>query len=366
MHRSLPLRYVEPTFFAGLFDDPVLYLKIRPMGRAMLFDCGRIHHLAKRVLKSIDALFVSHAHMDHFMGIDTFIRNIHVSPRTIELYGPPGIAARLEHKLAGYDWNLSEENWCSFRVREIAEDNVTSYLLPGAEGFPCRFEGCEPRRGAVIYSNRWLSLSAAICDHKIPSLLFRLDERPPFSLDDGKLAAQGLARGEWLRELNRRFHEGSLNGEPLTVLRRQSDGQLERESVDDPEALYRSIRGEAPAASIGYVTDVGYTATNVETIMSLLKGVDLLVIECTFLRDDRDKARDSYHLCTEDVNDLVRRLRPKTVLPMHLSKSCIGRTEIFYRELETPEGVEMIRLPDHVAPRPLIPAEVDDMLKESN
>ncbi|MFO7983785.1 MAG: MBL fold metallo-hydrolase [Desulfuromonadales bacterium] len=366
MHRSLPLRYVEPTFFAGLFDDPVLYLKIRPMGRALLLDCGRIDHLAKRVLKSIDALFVTHAHMDHFMGIDTFIRNVHVSPRTIELFGPPGIAAKLEHKLAGYDWNLAEENWCTFRVREIAGHVVTTYLLPGAEGFACRFEGHESRLHPVVYGNRWLRLSAAACYHKIPSLIYRLDERPPFSIDDDKLAEKGLVRGEWLRELNRRVHEKTLDAGPLRVLREDDTGSVAEQRVTDAASLYREIRGDVASASLGYVTDVGYTEANIETMTTLLRGVDLLVIECTFLREDRDKARASHHLCTDDVKDLVRRLQPQAVLPMHLSKSCIGRLDELYRELDLPPGTEVIRLPEHIAPRPLLPAEVEDMLKETN
>ena len=92
-------RTLEPTFFAGLQDDPLLYLHIRPLGRALLFDCGQMHHLAKRVLRSLDAVFVSHAHMDHFMGIDTLVRSLHVAPRTLAIFGPQGLAEKLSHKL---------------------------------------------------------------------------------------------------------------------------------------------------------------------------------------------------------------------------------------------------------------------------
>ncbi|MBE0596404.1 MAG: ribonuclease Z, partial [Desulfuromonadales bacterium] len=64
----LPFKFLEPAFFSGLVDDPILLVQLRPLGRSLLFDCGQITHLAKRVLRSIDAVFVSHAHMDHFMG----------------------------------------------------------------------------------------------------------------------------------------------------------------------------------------------------------------------------------------------------------------------------------------------------------
>ena len=33
-------RYLQPSFFAGLLDDPVLYIQVRPTGRGLLFDCG--------------------------------------------------------------------------------------------------------------------------------------------------------------------------------------------------------------------------------------------------------------------------------------------------------------------------------------
>lgn len=358
MSKTLPFRYLEPTFYSGLLDDPVLYLKVRPMGRALLFDCGQIHHLAKRVLKSIDAVFISHAHMDHFMGIDTLTRNVHVAPRTVEIYGPPGIAAKLEHKLAGYDWNLAEQNWCSFRVTEVSPEGIDTYTLPGPEGFPCRFEGRSERDGAVIYSNRWLNVSAVSCDHKIPSLALRLDERPSFAVDPARIEAERLVEGEWLRELNRQFCDGRLGHTPLDVLRK-TDGRPEAVRVDDPADLYRRIARPHTPASLGYISDVGFTAENCARLVPFLKGVDLLLIECTFLREDRDKARRSSHLCTSDVNELVRQIGSRFVLPMHLSKSYLGHTFRLYRELDPPAGVQVIRLPTHIAPRPLLPSEVE-------
>src|ERR1035437_3712865 len=81
MKRRLPFRYILPAFFGGLLDDPLLLLRIRPLKRALLFDCGQIAHLAKRAVKPIDAVFITHAHMDHIMGIPTLVRHHHASPR---------------------------------------------------------------------------------------------------------------------------------------------------------------------------------------------------------------------------------------------------------------------------------------------
>jgi ribonuclease Z len=361
MTQRLPFRYLEPTFFAGQLDDPVLLVRVRPRGKNLLVDCGQIHHLAKRVLKGVEAIFISHAHMDHFMGIDTFIRHNHVSPRTFDLYGPPGLAGRLAHKLAGYDWNLTEDYWCTFRVHEIHPGCTESWELAGPDGFPCRFTGTAARLERTIYQGDFLRVEAELCDHKIPALAFRLTEREAFAVDAEKLRRQGLVPGPWLRELKRRFCRGELGGGPLAVLR--SDNETVREeAVADPAALFSAIRSPAEPASIGYLTDVGFTPENRQKVRALLQGVTLLVCECSYLAAERDKARVSYHLCSSDVNELVRELAPAFLLPMHLSKSYVGRGELLYRELDLPPGVTLLRLPEHLTPRPLLPAEVAGLL----
>ena len=353
----LPFRCLEPTFFSGLLDDPVLLLHIRPLGRGALVDCGQIHHLAKRILRSVDVLFVTHAHMDHFMGMDTFIRNVHVSPRTIELFGPPGIAARLEHKLAAYVWNLTEDYWCSFRVREISERAISTFFLPGPQGFPCRKEGECPRTGRTIYRNDFMTVEAELGDHKIPALIFRFTENPSFQVDEQKIDKAGLARGPWLKELKKLFFLGRLGGEMLSVLRQRGDSRVE--SLEDAGAVYRLIRKEQKPASIGYVTDIGFTEENHAKVLDLLGGVTLLICECSYLEEEREKARLSYHLCTSDVNLLLRELRPSCFIPMHLSKLYVNRCHRLYEQLEIPPEVTLVRLPEHVPPRPLLPEEVE-------
>lgn len=352
----LLFRYLEPTFCAGLLDDPVLYLHVRPLGRAILIDCGQLHHLAKRVLKSLDAIFVSHAHMDHFMGFDTLVRHIHVSPRTVELFGPPGIAARVAAKLAGYDWNLAEASWCTFRVHEVHPDRLQHVAFPGAAGFSRREEGETARRDRTIWHNDFLTVEAALCDHKIPSLAFRISERPTFWIDADKVRQAGLVPGEWLRELKRRFYQGTLADGGLTVLRQRGD-EVGEDEVADPGALLAAIRQEQTPASIGYLTDIAMNAANLATVLNFLGGVTLLACEASFLAADRAKARTSHHLCTSDVNLLARELRPAFLLPMHLSKSNNGRSDELYGELSLPATTVLLRFPEHLTPRPLLPAE---------
>ena len=347
---------LEPYFLGGLLDDPLLLVRVRASGRSLLFDCGQLHHLAKRTLRSIDAVFVTHAHMDHLMGFDHLVRHTHVSPRPLDLFGPPGIAMRVGHKLAGYDWNLAEAWWRSIFVHEVHKNSIDHYRFAGARGFTSEFLGSEPRQDATIYTDRFVSVAARQCDHGLPVLAFRLTEREIFTIDPAALAAAGLVPGPWLRELKGRWRRDALGQAPLTVS--STDGSEVREqTVDDDAALFRRLRTDRPAASLGYVSDIGFSAANRERLQELLADTGLLCCECTFLAADAAKARASNHLCSSDVNQLAADLRPRVLLAMHLSKAYIHRPYDLYAELTPPAGTRVLRLPDYLTPRPQLLTE---------
>jgi ribonuclease Z len=359
--RRLPFRYLEPAFFGGLLDDPVLFLRIRPLKRALLFDCGQIAHLAKRVVKPIDAVFITHAHMDHIMGVPTLVRHHHASPRPLDLYGPPGIADRVKHLLGGYDWNLTEPTWFTLRVHEIHPDRICHYSFPGPDGFVQRSEGAEPRSGREIWSCRYVSVEAELLDHKMPVLAFRINEKPQFSIDSGRLAQLGLRPGEWLRDLKTCAWKGHTGHEVVVPVQ---DAEAEPFLPGDPAALYAAIRKDQACASIGYLCDVGWTAENRAVCEDFLEGLTLLCCECTFLGSDMAKARASHHLCTTDVNELASCLLPQHLLPMHLSKSYLRHTVDLYQEIRLPVETALIRLPNHIVPQPLSVADVDKWLRQ--
>lgn len=359
--RRLPFRYCEAFFFGGLLDDPLLYLQIRPEGRALLFDCGQIAHLSKRVVKPISAVFISHAHMDHVMGVPTLVRHHHASPLPLDLYGPEGIATRIEHQLMGYDWNLCEPTWFTLRVHEIHPQQILHYRFPGPDCFARHFEGAEPRTCKTIWSSRYVSVAAEILDHKMPVLAFRVTEHPPFSIDPCLLEEQGLLPGDWIRDLKSRVWKGN-SGTAVAVTRRDGNSVRE-ESADDPVALYAKIRKEETVSSLGYFTDAGWTPENISRLEEFFPKLTLLCSECTFMEADEGKARASYHLCSRDLNELTARLAPRYLLPMHLSKSYLHRTVDLFRELHPPEGTTVIRLPGHVVPLPLMTKDVKGLLK---
>jgi len=357
-------RYLQPTFFSGLLDDPVMLINVRPTGRGILLDCGQIHHLAKRVLRSIDAVFISHAHMDHLMGFDQLLRHVLVAPKTISIYGPPGLAERIGHKLAGYDWNLTEDTWCSISVYEVRPKQTDRFEFVGSQGFKLQRQETSPRSSRIIYQTRHLKVEAEICDHKIPVLIFRITEGRSFLLDRQRIHEEKLLPGPWIKELKRRFYLDNFELGPIEVWRVAGKGHTV-EKVENVEELYRKISRETPPNSIGYISDVGMTPENLDRIYDLMRGVTLLASECTFLEEDKEKARVSFHLCTTDLNQISREIKPHLLLPMHLSKSYISDTKQLYAELDQTQGTRILKLPDYITQRPLLPSELPSLIDDN-
>jgi ribonuclease Z len=202
-----------------------------------------------------------------------------------------------------------------------------------------------------------MEVKAELCDHRIPALIYRATETQSFLVDETRIERLGLIMGDWLRVLKKRFYGGTLDQGPLKVLRRHGDRVVE-ELVEYPSALYEAIRGEVVPSSIGYITDIGPSHENLEKVFTLMEGVTLLVCECAFLAKERGKAQNSSHLSTIDLNHIVERLRPPFILPMHLSNSYSGKSHLLYEELKIPPGVVLLRLPEQLTPRPLLPGEI--------
>ncbi|SHI43425.1 ribonuclease Z [Malonomonas rubra DSM 5091] len=357
MKPSFPFRNLVPTFFSGLLDDPILLLRIRPTGHHLMFDCGQVHHLAKRTFTHLDAIFISHAHMDHWMGIDSVVRQLIAADKTVDIYGPPGIADKFEHRLRGYDWNLAEDYWSSFRVHEIYPQRLDRTLFSGPDSFDRIPLDPSTREGEVVYGNKYLEVCADSCDHRVESVIYRINERPVYLIDDTKLDELKLKPGAWLGKLKSCFlHQRDF---PAELKLTQIDGEDEREIVvSDVPGLVRKLSKPQTSHSIGYISDTGFTPENKEKILRLMQDVDLLICECTFLREAKDRARTSWHLCTDDVNELLAALQPAYFLPMHLSRSYSRRSEELYRELKPPERTCLLKLPLQLTPRPLLANEI--------
>ena len=93
---------LHPALVNGRTGDPALYIETLFERRALQFDLGDIAALSPRKVQRLDHIFVSHTHIDHFIGFDRLLRLLVGREKTVSLYGPDGFIDQVAHKLAGY------------------------------------------------------------------------------------------------------------------------------------------------------------------------------------------------------------------------------------------------------------------------
>jgi ribonuclease Z len=318
----------HPFLVNGPFDDPGVFVDFLFSRRAILFDLGTLSNFSTRKLLRTSHVFVSHAHIDHFIGFDHLLRLCLGREKRLHLYGPPGFVEQVRHRLAAYSWNLvfSYDTDFTISVSEVHADGSGLF----AE-FHCQrrfavedLRPC-PFTGGILHDEAGLRVRVAHLDHKIPSLAFALEEKLHVNIMKNRLAELGLAIGPWLKELKGAIVRGAADDTPIAT----ATGEV-------------SALGELKAAAVRisagqkvcYVTDAGYTPENAVKIVALAQGADYLFIEATFLHAEVERAAERSHLTARQAGELARAAGVGRVIPFHFSPKYRGREEELREELD--------------------------------
>ena len=250
-----------PTARRGL---PALLL--RAGGERILIDCGEgtQQQLLRSVgLPELGAIFVTHLHLDHWLGLLGMVKtfDLRSRERPLTIYGPPGL----------------ERVWAAMRP-----------IVIGRTGYPLNTVELEPHEEVRFGS---FAIVPFAVKHRIEAYgyAFVEDERPGrFDID----AARGLGVPEgpaW--------------------------GRLQRgETVDGvrPE----QVMGEARSGRRIVIS--GDTAP-CEAVEVYAHHADLLVHEATFLEDERARARDTGHSTARQAAEIAREAEVRLLALTHLS-----------------------------------------------
>src|SRR5918993_1197484 len=130
---------MNPSFSSHLvndvFGDPGLFVEVRWSKRALLFDLGQNDALGPTRLLRAGDIFISHTHMDHFMGFDALLRVALGRGTTLRIYGPPGLIANVQGKLQGYTWNLVDGYPLAIEVKEFHAHSIQRAVFHATDGF---------------------------------------------------------------------------------------------------------------------------------------------------------------------------------------------------------------------------------------
>ncbi|ESR22655.1 MBL fold metallo-hydrolase [Lutibaculum baratangense] len=317
---------LHPDLVNGRTGDPALFLDFQFARRAFLFDIGDLHALPARKILRVSDAFVSHCHLDHFVGFDTVLRLSIGRVATIRLHGPEGLIAAVAQKLAAYTWNLADKYAAdlAFVVQELHEDGsrrrarlrLRNRFVAEPLDPPDLPSGC-------LLDEPALRVRAVTLDHFIPCLAFAVEEARHLNVWRNRVEAEGLPIGPWLGPFKQAVASGAPDDTAIAI-----DG-LPARPLRDLRHLVTVERGQ----KIGYVTDIRGTEANITAAGELLAGVDILFCEAAFAAEDAAVAADRGHLTTREAVEIARRAGAKRLEPFHFSPRYADQDDRLLREV---------------------------------
>ncbi len=330
---------MNPSFSSYLvndvFGDPGIYVEVRWSKRALLFDLGHNDGLGPTRLLRAGEIFVSHTHMDHFIGFDAVLRVALGRGKTLRLFGPPGLIKNVQGKLRGYTWNLVDGYPLTIDVQEFHEREIRQVSFRATNGFerPERVRHPVPQaegRPFTVLEDPMFTIKAIALNHRIPSFAYALEERFHINVNKHKLHEAGLPVGAWLKDVKQHIWEGRPDDFRFTVTVYDEHRREEHAFVlGELKAQFLTIsRGQ----KIAYVVDARYDEENEAKIVALAQGADILYCESPYLDCDAEKARDRYHLTARQAGLMARKAHVRNLVVFHFSPRYTGRGETLVKE----------------------------------
>ena len=264
------------TFLGTSAAQPTLHrnlsgLAVKADADLLLFDCGEGSQ--RQMVRfgtgfTVDCVFFTHFHADHYLGIIGFLRTLGMMGRDtpIRLYGPPP-ARRLLHQAV----HLGVERL----------------------DFPIDIQ--ELRDGDVV-ERKGYRVTAVGVDHRVNALGYVLQEDVrPGRFDVGRARELGVPSGPLFGRLQK--------GEAVEL----PDGR----TVRPEDVLGQSRPGRKFVLS-------GDTRP-CEALVKAAAGADLLVHEATFSDDEQQRALDTRHSTAREAGRVAREAGAQRLVLTHLS-----------------------------------------------
>jgi ribonuclease Z len=329
---------MRPSFHPRLindpFSDPGLFIPFLFEKRALMFDLGSLHSLSPKEILKISHVFVTHTHMDHFIGFDRLLRTILGRQKTLHLLGPPGFFKHVEGKLAGYSWNLVDDYKYEL-ILEVSEVHPEEIL---SKRYVCRTAF---RPGAIIsrpfagtlLEEAAFSVEGVLLDHRIPCLGLSLQENFYVNIIKEGLAQLDLPVGPWLTRFKDAVYRGQdPRGEFLVTWKDKGGETIERPfRLGD---LITQIATVSPGQKITYITDVIAGRDNCTKILDLAESSDILFIEAAFLDAEQEAATEKYHLTARQAGELAGKANVRDFRIFHFSPRYKHHEKMLFKEAE--------------------------------
>lgn len=258
--------------------------------RFFLIDCGEgtLIQMNRYKIKfhRINHIFISHLHGDHYLGLLGLISTMHLQGRvsTLHIHGPNDLKEIIDIQLKYSETTLR---------------------------YPVEFHSIDPKNPSVLYDDEDVSISSIILSHRIPCTGFLFTEKPrQRKLKKDKLAQFNI---------------------PVTFYNELKAGKdyIDEEGKTVPNSAL-TIDPRKPRR-YAFCSDTIFD----ERLISIVKGVDLLYHEATFLSDKADRAKETFHSTAAQAATIAKEAGVRRLIIGHFS----ARYKNLYPLLEEAKSV---------------------------
>jgi ribonuclease Z len=307
------------------FDDSVFFVRNVYRKTAFLLDCGKLGGLEHAETLSLGDIFVSHTHIDHFVGFDRILRGALNGDQRIRMFGPPGFIDNVDGKFRSYVWNLVDGYEFSVLVTELHPDgNHKRALFEAKNGFKPEFVDIVSDISDI---DDGFTLEFEFFDHRTLSMGYRINEPTHYVVEAERLPNYSYRAGKWLSELKKALAAGDYEAVLAVSL---TDGGVAERSVAQLNEELISIK---PPQSITYITDCAPTAENIEKAVKFAANSTLLIIEAPFLEEDMAHAVEKNHLALNLSKEIFWRSKSEFVRFTHFASRYERDKELFFGKL---------------------------------
>ena len=243
--------------------------------RCFLIDCGEGTQVqlrkAKAKFSKINHIFISHLHGDHVFGLPGLISSFRLLGREtpLHVYGPKGIKEMME---------------TIFRITETHQ------------GFEVIFHELSSKKSEKVYEDNRVEVFTIPLDHRIYCNGYLFKEKPK----ERHLNMQEISK---YPEIEICDYHNLKRGKNIQL----SDGYiLKNENLTKPAE---------PSVSYAFCSDTRY----LESIIPIIKNVDVLYHEATFLHDLKKMADYTGHTTALEAAKIARKANVKKLILGHFS-----------------------------------------------
>jgi ribonuclease Z len=268
-----------------------------------LCECGDASDLTVKEIQQVNAVFISHTHIDHFVNFDAVIRHQIGIQRRVIICGPKGIAQQVQAKLRSYTWNLIQAGAIIYEIREvISEQEILVYEI---EPPIWELRELPKRKGNILLEEKNFCVSGILLDHKTPTLAYKFEQKETIKID---LKSSGMRGGQWVKKLKDAFEAEDEN---LLL-------EIDREShrAGDLFHLLTIQKGD----TLGVIMDHAANEENHSKIRQHFEDCRQVFVESFYKNEDKIQAEANYHSYAAMSGRVMREARVKEAVPVHFSR----------------------------------------------